>query len=381
MTTSVNLTRAVLAPYDARAADNAIINGKIDVSQQLGTTGLTLTTNTVDYTSADMVISKYKAGTAVVTAAQLAAASFPANPTYQGYKFGHQIKATTKFPAQGSLSDGDFCRHGFPIEGYRIAHWGWGAANAQSVWLALMWDTTNAGVGFIKLSNNDQSRCYYQEVTQVAGWNFQVFRIPGDTGGTWQATTNVGLYVEVYPVGKNTTPAATSSGVLTWSSTDKVATTNSTSLLSTTNNDVSIVTGVFIAPCTEKPTEALLPTLMLPFDQEVMRCMRYYEKSYNYSMAPGTGADGTGLILGIAVDTTRTSFIAPYKVPKRAAPTITLYSYNGTSGVLATLAANTDTASASPTVAGLNGFAWVTSSGLTAGAGYHGYFVASARLP
>ena len=65
-----------LAPF---AAHNAAINGAVDLSQELGTTGATLANNTAKYT-ADQWEGYYNhaAATAVVTSGQVAAASFGA---------------------------------------------------------------------------------------------------------------------------------------------------------------------------------------------------------------------------------------------------------------------------------------------------------------
>lgn len=69
------------------------------------------------------------------------------------------------------------------------------------------------------------------------------------------------------------------------------------------------------------------PFNCLPFDQELARCQRYYEKSTNYSVAP---ADNCGLEGAVSIRTPITSTYhpvgnVPFKVVKRTAPTVTFY--------------------------------------------------------
>jgi len=70
------------------------------------------------------------------------------------------------------------------------------------------------------------------------------------------------------------------------------------------------------------------------FGDELARCQRYYEKSYKYEHAPGTATDdGRRLRRVCASATNQTVFIEEtFKVTKRASPTVTTYSSDGTSG-------------------------------------------------
>jgi hypothetical protein len=255
------------APFSALAYNNAAVNGGISVSQELGTTGVTLTNNTARYT-ADCFEAMYNhvAGSAVVTSAQIPASSFGA--ALAGFPFGHQIKATTAITSPAS---GDFAKHRSKIEGYRIASWGWGASGALDIVAAFQLYSTASGTAFIKLSNSDQSRCFYHEIAVAAGWNFYAFSVPGDTSGTWQTTTSTGLTFEVFSSGKETTPA---SSLDTWGSTNKVQTTNSTNLLGS-NNNCTILTGVYVAAGPQLPVAADLPNLMRSHPETLSLCQRY----------------------------------------------------------------------------------------------------------
>lgn len=296
--------------FAAHAARNAAINGAVDVSQELGTTGATLANNTVKYIAdAFQAMYNHAANTAVVTSAQLAAASFPS--VLAGFAFGHQIKATTAITSPAS---GDFAKHRQPIGGYRIARWGWGATGAMAIVVAFELYSTASGTAFVKLSNSDQSRCYYHEITVAAGWNFVAFTVPGDTTGTWQATTSIGLTFEVFVSGKETTPA---SSLDAWGSTNKVQTTNSTNLLGT-NNNLTILTGLFIDAGQQLPIAGELPLLMRSFDQEYTLCKKFLQ----YRRSAST-SDHIAMLQGIST-TGAGGPLWTFEVEMWSAPTVTV---------------------------------------------------------
>lgn len=309
------------APFDALADNGMQINGGVDVSQELGTTGATLATGTAKYI-ADCIQAQYVNAAGVVTSAQLAAASFPA--ALSGYSFGHQIKATT---AVSSLANGDYALHRWIVEGYRIARLGFGAAGAQSFSYCLQFYSTVSGTAFLKFSNSNYSRCYYQEQTIAAGWNFLTGTIPGDTTGTWQTTNSVGLYVEIFAAGKAASPVAPGA----WGATNTTQTTNSTNLLGTNANQ-TIATGLCLLPGTEVPSSARAPFLMRPFDRELQLCLRYYAKSFAYATAPAQGVgNATGEFAWPSIVAGAVSGRAPtvpFNVRMRAAPTGIIYNPN-----------------------------------------------------
>jgi hypothetical protein len=310
------------APYGALAYNNVVVNAAIDVSQELGDSGATLVSGAAKYV-ADCFEAQYAHSTAVVTGAQVASGSFPS--PLAGFQFGHQVKATT---AIASPANGDYARHRTKIEGYRIAHWAWGTLDASAIAVAFRLYSTAAGTAFVKLSNSDQSRCYYHETAVAAGWNFYAFTVLGDTGGAWQATTSTGLTFELFVAGKETTPQSTLDA---WGTGNKVQTTNSTNLLGT-NNNLTILTGLFIAAGTQLPVAGDLPRLMRPFDHELRLAQRYWSKNVGYDNKPGnTGGSGGEAPryamfswAGTSLDSQRIFF----PVTMRITPTLAFYSAN-----------------------------------------------------
>ena len=358
------------APFDALAHCGMQVNGSADVSQELGSTGATLASGTTKYT-ADCWEAQYVHGanTAVITSAQLAAASFPS--ALPGYSFGHQVKATT---ALSSPANADYALHRQQVEGYRVAHLGWGTAGAQPLAYAFQFCSTVSGTAFVKVSNSTKARCYYQEFAVAAGWNFVTGTVAGDTSGTWQAGTSAGLIFEIFSAGKAASPTAPGA----WGSTNTTQTTNSTNLLGTNNNQ-TIVTGLMVLPGVDLPSSARAPPIMRPFDNELFLAKRYYQKSYDYAAAPGSNtlvgafdmqvpSAGTGSMLGFVF----------FRPQMRTTPSMTTWDAAQASGKVFK-GANGRTAAVADSGPGIDGVC-IGTSDATSAAQLFFHWVADARM-
>lgn len=115
-----------------------------------------------------------------------------------------------------------------------------------------------------------------------------------------------------------------------------------------------------------------------PISERLARCMRYYEKSYSIGTAPGT-ATSTSIFAGL-VNSGGTFVISqPFRVVKRAAPTVTLYSNSsGTSGKLYDASGLADI-TASAAVVGTSNW-YVNASGFTGSGIAQGHYAADAEL-
>jgi hypothetical protein len=306
--TNPTTTRAQLyaAPFDALAFNGMQLDGSGDVAQTNGTTQLTLANDTETYVT-DMFLAGYKNAGAVVKARQLGAGSFPAS--LSGYANAVELKATT---ALASLANGDYAKHIALIEGYRVARLGWGASGAQSLAYAFQYYSPRSATIFVKLSNSDRSRCYYDEKAVLTGWNWVTASVAGDTSGTWDKTTGIGLRLEVFSGGKAASPATAGS----WGSTNTTATTGSTQNNLSSTNDAALVTGLIVLPGIELPLPSRAPLILRPYGEELQSCMRYLETI--------DGSDGSPLASGFAENADHLYGIVPFKVRKRATPTVTV---------------------------------------------------------
>ena len=118
-----------------------------------------------------------------------------------------------------------------------------------------------------------------------------------------------------------------------------------------------------------------------PFAQELALCQRYYEKSYNLADAPASNTS-SGMIGTIAYATSA-CLIHPWKISKRTAPAVALYSKLGTAAKISLSDFATDVGTAvTAGITGENTHGYMTDSGsgFTAGTGYTYHYTASADL-
>ena len=70
----------------------------------------------------------------------------------------------------------------------------------------------------------------------------------------------------------------------------------------------------------------------LSFQAELARCQRYYEKSYDLGTAVGSAPGAGSCVMFADSGAPNIGYYNPWKVQKRAAPTVTAYDGAGTSG-------------------------------------------------
>ena len=117
------------------------------------------------------------------------------------------------------------------------------------------------------------------------------------------------------------------------------------------------------------------------FAQELTLCQRYYEKSYNLADAPASNTS-SGMIGTIAYATSA-CFLLPWKISKRTAPTVVLYSKLGTAAKVSLPDFATDVGtSVTAAITGENSYGFMTDSGsgFTTGTGCVYHYTASAEL-
>lgn len=115
------------------------------------------------------------------------------------------------------------------------------------------------------------------------------------------------------------------------------------------------------------------------FAEELRACQRYYEKTYDTSVAPGTNT-GAGLAIfrGSAADQSD-KVIVRYQVTKRTTPTLTLYGETGTSGKVQIAGAGAEKTAAAYT-GGTSESSITPTENLAAGAVYVFHWTADAEL-
>jgi hypothetical protein len=299
---------------DAMAYSGMQINGNFDVSQEFGTTNRT----GVGYFCDGWTVNY--AGGMVITSG--VGATGDPRKQYQAYAF-----ATTALP---SLGTNGYTAIAHYIEGYRAARLAWGTAAAIPVTVCFWSNHSRAGLytGAIRNAAADRSCVfsYTQAAASVPQWN--TVTIPGCTDGVWNYANGIGLalfFTQAAGTAFNAPLANTWYNASYFSLAGQV---NNVQAV----NDTCRLMSVIVLPGTQAPTAAQSPLLMRPYEQELLTCQRYYQKSYSAGVNVGADASAGGLEARyIASPAPHGQVYASVSLPikMRATPTVTIYGYHG----------------------------------------------------
>jgi hypothetical protein len=313
---------------------NRIINGAMTIDQR--NAGASITFN-----DAVFVVDRF--GSACSQTSKATAQQSTTAPV--GFINSIQITSSSAY----SVLAGDFFNLYQNIEGLNVFDFGWGTANAQPITISFWVRSSLTGTFGGSISNSGLSRSYPFTYTISAAntYEYKTVTIPGDTSGTWLTTNGIGLRV-YFGLGVGTTYSGTAGA---WAATRYQSATGATSVVGT-SGATFYITGVQL----EKGSTAT-PFEFRSIGQELGLCQRYFEKSYLQSVVPGVVTTQGLRVANLGSPTIGNSagfFVGSvFGVTKRAAPTVTIYSYQGNSGRMSTgagigieLAAGTGTASA-----------------------------------
>jgi hypothetical protein len=263
------------------------------------------------------------------------------------------------------------------IEGFNTADLAWGTANARTITISFWVRSSLTGTfgGSVLNSAGNRSYPFTYTVSSANTWTQISVTIPGDTSGTWLTNNGIG-FVTNFGLGVGSTLSGTAGS---WSSSTFVSATGATSVVGT-NGATFYITGVQL----EQNTSAT-PFERRLYNQELINCQRYYEKSYNVDVVPGTST-GAGVVgaTGVQGATTGNEVSAAgfFRVTKRATPTISYFDTVGNSAKCTRVqqgVAVTTNSAITDNLVGANQFSAYSASGATASAiVYH--FTATAEL-
>jgi hypothetical protein len=204
-----------------------------------------------------------------------------------------------------SISSSDYYQLLQPIEGFNTSDLAWGTANAKTVTLSFVVQSSLTGTFGGALVNAAQTRSYpfSYTISSANTWTTVAITIPGDTSGTWVGATNgVGINVN-FSLGMGSSLSGTAGA---WASAFYISATGATSVVGT-NGATFYITGVQL----EKGSTATSFDYR-PYGTELQLCQRYFEIMEIASMYGA--ADNS------------TTFIGMYRflIEKRSAPTLTI---------------------------------------------------------
>lgn len=233
-----------------------------------------------------------------------------------------------------------------PIEGHNISQLLWGTSGAKTLTLSFEHAHTKTGTYCISIRSSNLDRSYVAEYTQAVAdtWERSTITIPGPTDGTWGTDETVGMYVS-FAWASGSTYHATAD---TWQVGNKIATSNQVNAFDSTSNFIRVASVQL-----EVGNEAT-DFEYRSFAEELAMCQRYFEKSYNEDVDPGTiTTAGQTTFRGTGSHTATYGKGERFAVTKRSNPTMTMYS--PTTGASGNIRNTTPAVNADLSVTGISG--------------------------
>ena len=309
---------------------NLLHNGQVSVNQrQLAT--LALTGGAAQYVADRHAVYNSGVGAAnleyVATGSFVGGAPSPGRPRPAAIQ---SIKVTTA-EAGASFAAADFMQWTQGIEGVNLQHLGWGTADAKPVTLSFDIYSTIATTYIADLYRDEATdRHVGQAFTVPAGWSTVVLTFPGDTTTIVTNDFIARLFVTVFiAAGSDRTGGGSLQTAWGNLAQNKRAFGISNNFNATVNNAFAIVNEQLEVGSIATPFE------VRSLDEELRDCLRYFEKSYGFSIALGTNAS-VGVAACKVFDTTVLTRLwlngGQFRVTKRATPAISAWSVDGTAG-------------------------------------------------
>jgi hypothetical protein len=256
------------------------------------------------------------------------------------------------------------------IEGFNIADFYWGSASAQTVTLSFWVRSSLTGTFSVRLGSGSRSYVTTYTIASANTYEYKTVTIPGDTSGTWNTTNGGGIQIQFdLGSGSNRTTSTTNA----WQAGDFQKATGTVSLVSTNGATLNI-TGVQL-----EAGSVATPFERRPYGTELALCQRYFEKSYDMAVAPGTPASFAGALAFVPYGSAAnyTNLPASFKQTKRASPTVVVYNPNG--GGTGSMS-NNGNVSASAFSVGESGCVVTNTSPAAVGFYAYAHYTASAEL-
>ena len=301
---------------------NLIINGDMQIAQR-GTSASGITTT--GYYTCD------RWETNIQTGGTWTMSQDSDVPSGQGFASSMKFACTT---ANASLSTNSQMRVGQHIEAQNLQHLAFATVNAKKITFSFWVKSNKTGTYNAWTTRQDSGRMSSKQFTisSADAWEKKTLTFDGDTTGTIANDNGRGMEFNiVFAAGTDYTSGTSPNG--TWqdlSGNNPNRYVGNVNLADSTSNYINI-TGVQL-----EVGSGASDFEFLPYDVQLSRCQRYYEKSYNISQSAGTStANGQEYFqVAGARSTNYGLYTTHYKVPKRASCTVTLYSQSGTSGYL-----------------------------------------------
>ena len=310
-----SITTAQLA-YNPNPFRNIIINGDMNIAQRAASkTGIT----------SDGYYTLDRFATEIGSFGTWTQSQTSDAPTGQGFTKCLKMDCTT---AQGSPSGGNVMLVGQSIEGNLLQAIKQGTANAQSTTLSFWHKHTKTGTNIVELLDADNANAVSGAYTQSSSntWEKATITFPANTSGTYDNDNARSLRIR-FIIGSG--PDYTSGTLATTWQTSIV---NANRYVGQVNNADSTSNNFIITGVQYEIATVASEFEFLPFDVNLKRCQRYFQKSYNVDVNPATSTSVGEQTIGGGSDAGgNISVMLTQHGEMRSSPTIVGYA-GGTSG-------------------------------------------------
>ena len=305
---------------------NLIINGAMNVAQR----GTSSTTG--NSFVADRYKNSFNGTDESPTYAQHALTSSDTGPWEKGFRNSLHI---TNGNQTGGASANDNVSIVYKLEAQEMANSGWDYTSASSYITLSFWVKASVAQDYqmwFYTSDGTSQGYAFTYALSANTWTKITKKIPGNSNIQFDNDAAQGLEM-VWQVYLGTDSTASSGGAETWGAWSGTTTRKDmTSTWYTTNDATFEITGVQL-----EVGDVATDFEHRSFGDELARCQRYYQKSYDYGTAVGTATSTGAVMKSLSVTQTYASAgSVKFPVQMRAIPTMTVYStQSGTSGQLA----------------------------------------------
>ena len=241
-------------------------------------------------------------------------------PTGQGFAKSTKLDCTSANASLGASAELNFYQK---IEGQNLQYLKKGTSNAESVTLSFWVRSNKTGTYTAEIFDNDNSRQISKTYTISSAdtWEKKIITFPGDTTGALDNDNAVSFWMFFWlGAGSNLTSGTLNTSWNSSTSANRVSS-SQVNLADSTSNEWSI-TGVQLEA---SPSDTPSDFEFLPFDVQLDRCKRYFQKSMPYDEYSNANySDGYESALTTS-NTPTQAYGLRFPTELRTTPTLTLF--------------------------------------------------------
>lgn len=233
--------------------------------------------------------------------------NYEANAAPSGFTHSLKISVASSYTPTATENSGLFQQ----IEGFNIADFAWGTAEAKPVSISFWIKGSVTGKYTIHVRNIGETRTFLSTITINAAntWEYKTITIPGCTDGTWLVNNQRGIFMSIN-LGAGANFKGTAGSWLTTAGTPKLQSSDSVDFVSQINGSTLYITGVQLEAETATPFERR------PIGTELALCQRYLLR-YSHD-----GSGSGGIATGYQTHTAGAVFTLQFPVSMRVKPAL-----------------------------------------------------------